>query len=382
MAAKDIRQAERTVKFVRWMFRGFALCFLLFTSGSLALLPSAELGAESRLFVALFATLSVLALAGAHHAPVHPFPCSIALASLFSLDVVFLLLDGQMPLVRLGVMVTLWLAVIPTVRVGRLLRAHPDLFVTRRLMGDTTSHGAGHAAQRARAARKGWKRVAVSSALVFGASSLAAIGAWSKRPPQPRDTLAEFVEAWNSSSPEQVAGFFTASKRVRERGRLAGLSGQHGWPRWPRISMPESSVDAYGAVSFKHAFALDDGDTLSSSWILKENRWVLRALLLPLPSLEGLVSAFSSAWKSGDPAALARLCRESSHDKMRASFAKLQEQRGWTTGFPALGEHELRAQTEKSAEIWFESEVGRLRTSWRLDNEGRWKLSFVEPPRD
>jgi hypothetical protein len=280
-AGKDIRTAQRTVKVVRWMFGLFAASFLLMTAVSLAALAEGE--PDFELALALTTVMAALALAGFHLAAVQPFACSVALASFYSLAVAADLLAGALPLGRIALAVVLWLAVVPTVRVKALMRAHPDLFATRKLLGDVSAHGLDYDEQRRRASARAWRRVGITSAVLALVVGLASFGVWSRRPAPP-------------------------------------------------------------------------------------------------PPVDAAVTAFRAAWQAGDPAALAQLCRVESQDHMRGSFERLESKRGWSAGWPALATHELRGKADDSVEVWFRLAEGELRTGWKLDEQGLWRLGFLDPP--
>lgn len=282
-AGKDIRSAAHTVTIVRWMFALWALGFLLLTAFSVADLSTAE--EPELLLVGVSTAMTGLALTGVHLAALHPFLCSLSLASLYSLPVLATLLQGELPIVRIGLAVALWLAVLPTLRVKAALQAHPDLFAARRLLGDSSAHGLGYEEQRRRASKRAWVRIGFTNLLLCLTVGLATYAAWSKRPAPP-------------------------------------------------------------------------------------------------PPVDGAVAAFRDAWRAGDPTALAQLCRIESQEHLRGSFERLEKKRGWTTGWPVLGEHDLRGVKKASLEVWFQSAAGELRTGWTLDEQGTWRLGFMDAPGD
>ncbi|MEQ1890906.1 MAG: hypothetical protein ABL998_00040 [Planctomycetota bacterium] len=280
-AGKDIRSAHRTVKIVRVMFALSAFYSLLMTAKVVAMLSEGDPATWG--IVALTTALSALALAGFHLAALQPFVCSLLLASLHTLTVVGELVTGGLPIGRIVVAGLLWLAVVPTVHVKALLRAHPDLFAARRLLGDTSAHGLDYYEQRRRASVRAWRRIGITSAVLLLVVGLASFGAWSHRP-------------------------------------------------------------------------------------------------APTPPVDGAVAAFRAAWQAGDPAALAQLCHPESQDHMRGSFERLEQKKGWGSGWPALAEQELRGQSGARVEVWFRLVGGELRTGWTLDEQGTWRLGFLDPP--
>lgn len=282
-AGKDIRSAARTVTIVRCLFALWALGFLLLTAVLVAELAKAE--EPPLLLLGVASAMAGLALTGFHLAALHPFLCSLLLASVYSLSVLANLLQGELPIARIGVAVVLWLAVLPTLRVKAALQAHPDLFAARRLLGDSSAHGLDYDEQRRRASKRAWVRIVLTNLLLCLTVGLATYAAWSKRPAPP-------------------------------------------------------------------------------------------------PPVDGAVTAFRSAWRAGDPAALAQLCRIESQEHLRGSFERLEKKRGWTTGWPVLGEHELRGVKKASLEVWFQSAAGELRTGWTLDEQGSWRLGFMDAPGD
>lgn len=291
-AGRDIRSAERAVKVVRWIFLLQAFGFLLATATAVAYLSEGD--RASVILVCISAGMLALALTGLHLSALHPFTCSILLASFYSLGLVATLLTGTLPIGQILWGVLLWLAVPPTSRVKSALQAHPEVFAARRMLGEVRAKGLGYDELRRRAAQRAWRNVGITWAVTVLIVGLASFGAWSSR----RSPAAP------SAAPT-----------------------------------PDVPVD-------------------------------------------GAVTAFRDAWRSGDPAALARLCRIESQEHMRGSFERLEQKRGWTTGWPALAEHELQGKHKGSLEVWFQTPEGKLRTVWSLDERETWRLGFIDAPGD
>jgi hypothetical protein len=387
-AALDLGRARRAIGIVRGIFWFYVVVFSLGIFGGLALLraPEAMEPDEALLLVGMCTLLAVLALAGANLAARHPFACSVSIASFWSLGVALQALAGELGIVPVAIAVVLWVLVIPTVRVARLLRAHPDLYVARRILGAHPADGT-HGAQVLRdSGRRAWLRLGVQATALVLLVALATAGAWSRRPRSPGAWIAGLADAWNRADADALVALFADERQAAEREHLAGALARRGWDTaWPRLERPDVAALVPVAAADQvtgHRYRFTAADTeLHTRWLRAQGGWVLDEIWLPPPPLEPGLAEFAAAWPRPD--ALAALYPERSRDRMRASFERLVERRGWSASPPALGVPEVRVVDEDSREVHYAVGAGRLRTRWTLSkDDDRWHLTVLEPPQE
>lgn len=375
-AAQDLRRAQRTIRVVRVLFLLQGFYFLALTASLLFALRTTPDGLATLLGVSLVAVCASVAFAGATLVAFHPFACSLSIASLYTLDLALrLALGGWVPPGNVAITLALWLLVIPTVRVARLVRAFPDLYGARKILGTSVRHAEPEAAPVVPL-----RRAALQSVAILAATAAVATVLWLGRPPAPDAALTRFAEAWNRHDAAGVAALFAPGERLAEPQALERLAARRGWTTWPRVTPGKLEASGEDLTQLFVLAGEPPERALRTGWRRTQTGWLLTRLIPPPPPIEHEILAFRSAWHAGDVEALARLYAPAAQEEKRASLTALAARSGWTEGYPALVSHEILTPGPRSVEVWFRTAKTRFRTAWRLDDEEAWTLSFLEPP--
>ncbi|MCP3919376.1 MAG: hypothetical protein GY711_27885 [bacterium] len=393
-AGGALKEAYRWMAGVTWFYRLGALAYALVTLFAILALARIEVPQRGGVqVVALTTLLSALLVMGALHILFKPFVWNVVIATLATAVAVAHFV-GPNPLglafpASAVLAVLLWAAVIPTLRFRRLIERHKDLYIlhhasiaTRRsLKGRTPEErherllGAMH-----RAATRTWYASGAAVAAIILASAIgtgAVLGGL--RPPELAPTLAEFEAAWNGSDLATVGGHFDERVREQQITWLDGVLDGHGWgdarPHLPvgaiREDAGETLVDyALGEI------------TLTASWQLKDQRWSLFRLDLPVPPLEPTLAKFLDAWKASDPDAIAVFFSDDNQARMRDSIEDAALGRIWSK-FPAVLDTRASdyAKGEADVTLALANGDGEVRTKWHLRGNGTWGLNELRFPK-
>jgi hypothetical protein len=99
------------------------------------------------------------------------------------------------------------------------------------------------------------------------------------------------------------------------------------------------------------------------------------------PPLEPVIEEFLEAWAGSDAAAVAGFFPPSHAEKMQTNVESIAATRGWGASFPQPRAWEATPISPTSAQVDLELAEGRLITRWLVDEEGRWVLAMIQPPR-
>ncbi|MFG0317302.1 MAG: hypothetical protein ACF8XB_08520 [Planctomycetota bacterium JB042] len=99
------------------------------------------------------------------------------------------------------------------------------------------------------------------------------------------------------------------------------------------------------------------------------------------PTFEDALSSFVEDWNRSDVAAIAARFDEGRRSKVERWLTRSSSRRDWSERLPSLGGEIVERRTETSARVSFDTEDGRLVTSWRL-RDGGWDLSSVKVDRE
>ncbi len=383
-AVRDLARAGRSVRFVRGVFWVLAVVFGLGAIVKVFELADLTVPIGATLVqLALFSALTALAVVGTQQVALHPFGWSLGIACLWTVSMLIVVLGRQFPgVLDIAIAVGLWLALVPALRAGRLVRAYPDSYSARAILGVHVPRIATGAELHAMVAREIWRRSAVRGGVVLVTSVLVAATVWwTLRPQALEPRLGELAAAWNRSDAVAVAELFAPERRDEQRKRLGALATTRGWTTWPALDFVVGTLDEPEGFTHEHLFPLDGGPAeLFSEWKRIERNWILQRLLLPPPPLDEALRAFTNAWHAGDAALVASCFARASRDRMGDYLVRLEERRGWTAGYPSLVSHEVVLLDHDDADVWFETEGERFRTRWRVDEEDRWVLVSLDPP--
>jgi hypothetical protein len=218
-----------------------------------------------------------------------PFLWAVLIASLQTLVVAANLARGAVLDLRMAITVAIgvffWSLVAPTVRVRELVRAHPDLFVSRSISGRLQRAPADASPTRlrserrsARRARSGRRTSVLVGAIVIALAGVAGFAAWRQsRPPPLEPSLEAFRMAWNASDIEAAGAAFVPASRERLTVSLQRVAERRGWDALPAIERVDVRRDGRRAqVTF---WTLEGG--LETAWEVDGERWVLRSLRPP-----------------------------------------------------------------------------------------------------
>lgn len=314
-ARGDLNRAFSRIKLLR-IFISINLIAWLLTTVRFALglaSDSPESAAASWVSLVLSSLLAAACFVAAIQIFFQPFLWSVLLASWVTLNsavACFQELDGEvLPLVwlfRAAWSALFWLALIPTIRASRLMKAHPDLYIARRIQGvrrqrrvrseDKTEEQAYREAS-ALAAQKAMRTSIVGAAVIVVLSI--------------------------------TVGFFA------QQGPSDGFSGT-------RIDAEETPDP---------------------------------------PDATPAVTAFAAAWSSDQPAnRVAELFKSGATTKRIRSLERMAEKRGWTSGFPALGEAVVVPKGPTGVDVTYSmSGDGPMTVKWDYV-EGEWRIRTLKPP--
>jgi hypothetical protein len=331
-------------------------------------------------------------ITGAIQIAFQPFVWSVLLASLQTLNVLLTFLtEDPKPLMMVCpglILACLWGAVVPMVRANRLMRQHPDLYVTHTILGTKHKRSRGTSARTKKhhsgliqkeAARRAWVRCGIGIALVYVASFG---GAWAAknqlRPADLGTSVVEFRNAWNGGDVDSLADLFPRKDRVSKKEWWTTVARNRGWsPSWPQID-EEAFEEGEGTAVAE--YGLVGGEVIGTSWALDGQAWRLVQVRLPLLPIDDRLEEFAAAWHRSDPDAVARFFAEGSYDRMRAALRRMADRHDWNDEYPTLEDYEAIATRHDVIEVWFETKDGRLMVRWRLNDADEWRVTGLKPP--
>ncbi|MGK0217329.1 MAG: RNase P subunit RPR2 [Planctomycetota bacterium] len=252
-AAGEMRKANKMIGAMKlWLkvclgFEALGLLFRLFAT-SHALSPSGPPMFETLVGLAV-ATFSVGLIATViYQLSKRPFPAALALSVIATLNLALALVSlaetgkSGLPLIIGGVIggipaAIYWLVTYQAARLTRLMREHPDLFLSRRMRGEQSS-GVGSARMRSEARQRQEAKPPFVLLGMLGTVILVVIvAAWINRPASPDVTLQAMVVAWDKGDVEGLADFVQPSGRDRWVRSMRRYEERNGWAAgWPQVS--------------------------------------------------------------------------------------------------------------------------------------------------
>jgi hypothetical protein len=321
------------------------------------------------------------------HVALQPFAWTVAMAAFWSLSLLWITGRGRILAMQLAIAAGLWLAVFQTVRVRRLLKQHPGTVAARMLLGVVADRDVDPVELRRLAVRAALKRSGIYAAVVLAGVAAAFAGAWFGLRPRPLGpALDAFTAAWNRSDVSDVVAFVEEREHATAtRARLEKAREARGWKSLPRLQPPSADLRATLEGDPTVELRFEDGDeSLRCSWRRSGTGWALARLELPLPPFAAVLERFERAWNAGDAARLVELfieTSETSRPRFRAYLEQLADKRGWTAGFPRVLSSEHLPVDSRTVDVWLRTEGDRFRTRWWVDEDDRWVLVTLDPPK-
>jgi predicted RNA-binding Zn-ribbon protein involved in translation (DUF1610 family) len=387
LAAKDLHAARRAVTVVSRLLLVNAVAYGVYTVVLVFRLVDPEVSFTAGL-VSFARPLALLVLSAAAIAQValHPLPWSIGIASLWSVDSVLLFWSARVSsvalVIRCALVVALWLSVLPTVRVARLLERYPGAYASRAFLGVYASASIGAKELRQLAARTAWKRSGQYAAAALAVVALAVSIVWfGMRPQLLGPSLESFVGAWNRDQLREVAAAMEPEAGASLRTRVEKVRAARRWTTLPHLASPpaEALATQFGPKVVELRLE-NSSDTLESRWERSGRGWILAHLELPPPPLAPAVEAFTRAWNASDADRLAELFQGDLRLRARSYLEQLREKRHWTAGLPHVGTNSVLPISRRYADVWLVSDSGRFRTRWALDDDDLWGIVTLDPP--
>ena len=372
-ARRELATAYRTVRAVRMGYLVVVGLSVIVALGSLRDLARAFEGGHAALLLGSLAwwVLPAVALTGYLRIHRHPLLWSLLFAIGASLLNLGLLLFGAISWVLMVITVLAWFGVLATVPVQRLVREHPDLYVSRRVRGEARKapaggrDGAGVGPRHRRTGPGRTDRTRRRVWLAMGAVVLAlAAGLFLMNRPQGFDSaLADFRKAWNGGEAQSIVDRADPDQREALRRALEEVVGQPRLTEEPRVG--ETGRQRTGAWGVP-------GGSLETDWVQRNKRWVLVALPAPLGDLPERVLA---AWNAGSVPEVAALARDP--QSMARSIGRLMESRGWER-LPVL-ENVRSETTANRVTLEGDTPLGTCTLTLGL-RDHRWVLRRIRPP--
>jgi len=361
-AAAEFHRIARSIRVLRWIYGTLAVStslVALFLLKAVLELGVAGAAPEQRnaflLVLAITSASALLLIAGTIQVARHPFAWGVGIAAWQSLCVVAALLSGKFPVLHVVLAVILWCLLVPTARLSRLLREHPDLYSARHFTGRTAVGRAGDSHP--------FRLVAM---VAGGLAVAAALFFWLNRPPALEPVAARFADAWNAGGPPSAEAFFHPGKRADVHANLARLATDYGWiPSPPRISAA-GVIEPHARPELRHGSFDLGGEELATVWQLSGGAWHLHELA---PPLDGLPERLRAAWNRGDIPAIASFAKDP--ERVETLLTRTATKRGWSEGFPTLDEGRPQARGTGRIDVAHRVGSGVLLVHWRLD-DGRW----------
>jgi ribosomal protein L40E len=394
-AGAALRRAYRWIGAVTWLYRVGGALYAVATVFAFAALARTQVPlGPGLLVVALTTSLSVLMITAAIHILFRPFVWTVCIAVLATTVTVVHLLGpnpfGVAGYASLAWAVVAWAALLPTLRFRRLIAEHTDLYILHHASRRTVRSLDGHFARErharllaamAHAYRRAWKLSAAAVGVLCLTSVIgSALVVTQLRPQEFAPTVAAFEAAWNGDGLTAATEFIGARTRARQREWLEGATAGHGWesdlPKLP----PGTTHESEGRTFVDYEL---DALTLSTSWFLDGQVWVLIEIELPPPPFEPTLERFLGAWRSSSAEAVAGFFSAESRPGMLASIDRAARDRGWQR-FPEVLEVERDAEAdgaEGGVHVTLRLAESELKTEWHVRADGTWGLNGLRFPR-
>lgn len=295
------RELGKAMKFVRVLKDSYWAGAVLLALPLVVMLISGTFSWVALVLLALFAVF-VLGILRLDRNPV-PWSTFIAVVATALVGIPWLVTLATGARLRVGVdllalvaVVGYWVAVGLATRVQRVVRRYPDLWMARRMRGDTIDDEIAGATTKHRDRVREEKRRGRRRLLLVGGVAAVAVAAlllFRERepeppppPPPPAVDVADFAErfrsAWNNGSVAAIEGHFQPSSRDRFSRTLGKILERRGWTEQrPALGSPHYvREDQFAAAHFP----LPDGaGMLYTSWAYDASTqaWGINALRFP-----------------------------------------------------------------------------------------------------
>jgi len=180
----------------------------------------------------------------------------------------------------------LWYGAFQTLRLGGLLRTHPDLAAARKQRAKAGALPEGKASRRLRekgriADAAGHRHALVYGGGAVGAALLVAAGVYAWLHP-PVETAADgFRSSWNSADWAGIEARFEPAQRDRMGKGLRILLRRRGWLESPP-SLGEPTIEEKRSGRSAAVFGIGAaGESVETEWTLADGTWTLASVRLP-----------------------------------------------------------------------------------------------------
>jgi hypothetical protein len=286
--------------------------------------------------------------------------------------------------------IALWLAVIPMVRISRLVREHPDEMWAHRIAGTERKRlelkGGVRAAKERQvelltAARRRAVYFSIGATLaVFAATGAATYKRFTYLHSTPFEPVARELESlWKASQTERIANLLDRGVVGNERENFLAQLRSRKWDQ--RLPAFTSSTVHSDDTAYRQTLFLEAGQ-VDLRWRWSDGAWRIRAYALPAPTARSFAERFRKVWNASDVDGVANLFRPDAVSKARRYLTRLVERREWKSGFPPLDAFQELSKGGSSAEIHFDVGEGTLIVSCEYNSNGEWYIVGLKFPND
>lgn len=294
-AERELRKASRVIGVLRLLF-GFNLVL----AGISLLLGLVLLGnqggsrPEVLVMVAGGGLAAAFALAGLLDVRRHPFGWAVTLLVMRVLSDISKIVEGDLGVTGWTLVLVgeglVWYCAIEADRLKRLLAAHPDTRVAKRLRGEPTDAALGMdpaesigrrrtAASRHRARQETSRTAWIAAGLVIALVAVVSFVQLSGGPEDPKETFQAFAEAWTAGDLDAMSAHFPPGSQEKLARSLERPAEQRGWSEagFPPVEEIEWASDGKRTEAFLHT---PEG-ALRTRWRWEDGRWVLGSIAPP-----------------------------------------------------------------------------------------------------
>ncbi len=387
--ARALKSGYRWMLGVTWLYRIGALAYAAVTTVAVVALMKTEVPeTQGIIVVSVMSVLTVAMLIGALQIPFRPFVWTLTVAvcaTLATLSHVF----GPNPL-GLAVLwsavwaVLFWVAVLPTLRMQRLIHQHTDEYILHHASLQTRRALSGRSPEQRherllsamhRAAGRAWKLSLIGSVAVVVMSALGTKSVLTTLRPQEFAVAQEtFERAWNTTNIGAIGALLPVEIREQKTNWLKGISDGHGWTAGlPPLSEGVPRDGDLDWIDYKVGEV-----TMSAGWALQGLEWSVLKIELPTPSLQPSIDSLVAAWKRSDAKAIADFFPNEYVERYLTSINEAAALREWSS-YPELLGVDVDDQGN-DALVTLRIPYGEVATKWRFRVDGTWGMQGIEFP--
>ena len=330
-----------------------------------------------------------------------PVLWSVVIAALWTIGVAMLVVlslqagDGIHAglVVRAGLTLSFWAAVLQAVRLQRLMRDHSDFVLDRPRVADERRVEGGVAEQSREKHRRQKRETRRRRFAILGiAAALLTIGivaaAYAMRPEAIDARIEAFESTWSGGDLDAVVASFDRAaidvERVREP--LA----RRGWQS-SRPALGEARIIPHGDDGLRVAFTIEATPACAAGELelqfelaADSRQWRLIGLNVPAirtADASTAAEAFRTAWNAPGLDALMTLCSDGLQRK-RSSIERIFERRGWNRSRPAVDTTEIGAPSKSGTvaiDFGLAGGEGAVATGWEYWHPA-WRMMRLKPP--